>query len=224
MSRESEIIDTFVGLAGAMVGRLDPIDYLHQLCERCVALLTCDEAGVLVVDSVGRLHVMGCSSETTEALELLQTHHSEGPCVDCISEDRPVCSDDLDIDRRRWPRFAAAALRQGFGSVYTLPMRVRTEVIGTLNLFYARSGAAADSDRGLAQGLADLAAVALLQDRALRRSETVAEQLQEALVSRVTLEQAKGILAERLGADVDEAFRLLRSHARQHNIRIADLA
>jgi GAF domain-containing protein len=224
MSRERHIVETFVELADAMVGHLDAIDFLHRLCARAVELLDCDEAGVLLLDGDRRLRVMGSSSERAESIELLQSQIEEGPCPDCIARAASVSSQNLAEERDRWPSFARAAVASGFLSVRAVPMSVRGELIGALNLFRARAGQIAEDDRDLAKGMADIAAVALLQDRDLRHSESVSEQLQGALDSRVVIEQAKGILAERDHVDVETAFRRLREHARQHNLRLSEVA
>lgn len=224
MTRELRIVETFVELADAMVHRLDAIEFLHRLCHRCVELLECDEAGVLLVDGAGGIQVMGSSSELAGSLELLQSHVDEGPCFDCVQGGVPVTCADLEAARDRWPTFAPAAVERGFRSVCTVPMRVRDEVVGALNLFRAQRCPIDGPDLQVACAMADIAAVALLQDRALRRCETVVEQLQGALVSRVAIEQAKGILAERARIGIDSAFARMRDYARQRNLRIDDVA
>ncbi|MGI8446622.1 MAG: ANTAR domain-containing protein, partial [Streptosporangiaceae bacterium] len=156
--------------------------------------------------------------------ELFKIKNDQGPCRDCFRTGRAVTAADLADPGTPWPRFAAAATQAGFRTVEALPMRLRDQVIGALNLFRATPGAFEPADLRIAQALADVATIGLLQERNLRRSETMAEQLQAALNSRVVIEQAKGKLAERLGADMDEAFRLLRDHARNTNQRLTDVA
>src|SRR4029453_3421720 len=124
----------------------------------------------------------------------------------------------------RWPRFAAAAAEVGFASVHAVPMRLRAEVIGALNLFDTEPGALDEGKLRIGQALADVATIGLLQQRAIHRRDTLTEQLQTALNSRVLIEQAKGVLAERLHLDMAEAFTLLPSGARSHNRRLSDLA
>src|SRR2546430_10150959 len=123
----------------------------------------------------------------------------------------------------RWPRFAAAAQQAGFAAVQALPMRLRDQVIGALNLFRAVPGAFDPADIRVGQALADVATISLLHERSMRHSDTVNEQLQTALNSRVIIEQAKGKLAERLGLDMDQAFSVLRDHARTRNLRLSDV-
>jgi ANTAR domain len=103
-------------------------------------------------------------------------------------------------------------------------MRLREQVIGALNLFRASPGALSPAEIRVGQALADVATISLLHERGVRRSDTLNEQLQTALNSRVIIEQAKGKLAERLGLDMDQAFGLLRDSARNRNRRLTDLA
>jgi GAF domain-containing protein len=224
MTREQRIIETFVELADTMVDDFDVIEFLHRLAERCVKLLDCTEAGLLLADPAGRLRVMASSSERSDALDLLQTQNDEGPCFECFHRGEPVSSENLMNELGRWPTFSPAALERGFISVQALPMRVRDTTVGALNLFRSQPGMIWDPDLPLAQGMADIAAVALLQERSLRESRGVVDQLQGALSSRVVIEQAKGVLAERAKITLDAAFVRLRGYARSHNRRLSDVA
>jgi GAF domain-containing protein len=216
--------DTFVELADTMVADFDVIDFLHQLARRSVALLSASAAGVLLAGAGGELRVAASSSEEAGLLELFQLQNDQGPCLDCFRTGQPVTAADLARSGQRWPRFAAAAAEAGFRSVEARPMRLREEVIGTLNLFRADPGPWDPAELRVGQALADVATVGLLHERNLRRSDTLAEQLQRALNSRVVIEQAKGKLAERLSLDMDQAFNLLRDYARSSNQRLTDVA
>lgn len=220
---ELGLADVFVEMADTLVDDFDVIDFLHVLTERCVQLLGVSAAGLLLTDGQDQLQVVAASSERTRLLELFQLQTDQGPCVDCFRTGRPVSVADLPA-ARRWPRFTAAAATVGFAAVHAVPMRLRTEVIGALNLFDTEPGAL---DRGrlrIGQALADVATIGLLQQRAIRRRDVLTEQLQTALNSRVLIEQAKGVLAERLHLDMAEAFTVLRSGARSKNRRLSDLA
>jgi GAF domain-containing protein len=222
---DSELLSgTFVELADTMVADFDIIDFLHMLTERSVALLAASAAGVVLADPRGELRVAAASSDAAGMAELFQIQNDQGPCLDCFRSGRKVTAADLADPGTPWPRFAAAARQAGFRTVEALPMRLRDQVIGALNLFRATPGAFEPADLRIAQALADVATIGLLQERSLRRSETMAEQLRAALNSRVVIEQAKGKLAERLGTDMDEAFGLLRDHARNSNQRLTDVA
>jgi len=217
---------TFVDLADTMVADFDVIDFLHLLTGRSVRLLAVSAAGVVLADPRGELRVAAASSEAAELVELFQVQNDEGPCLDCFRTGQPVTAADLaGSDQPRWPRFAVAAVRAGFGSVHALPMRLRDQVVGALNLFGTSTvGKLGPEELRVGQALADVATIGLLQERNVRRSETLAEQLQAALNSRVVIEQAKGKLAERLSVDMDRAFAMLRDYARSSNQRLTDVA
>jgi transcriptional regulator with GAF, ATPase, and Fis domain len=216
--------ETFVELTDTMVADFDVIDFLHVLTDRSVLLLDVSAAGLLLADPRGDLRVVAASSETARLLELFQLQNDQGPCLDCFRTGQPVTVADLAAEAQRWPRFASAAQQAGFAAVQALPMRLREQVIGALNLFRATPGAFAPADIRIGQALADVATISLLHERSMRHSDALNEQLQTALNSRVVIEQAKGKLAERLGLDMDQAFRLLRDYARNHNLRLAELA
>jgi GAF domain-containing protein len=166
---------------------------------------------------------VAASSEAARLLELFQLQSDQGPCLDCFRSGRPVTATDLSADQR-WPRFAAAAGQAGFSAVQAVPMRLRDQVIGALNLFRAAPGTFDPENVRIGQALADVATIGLLHERGMRRSDTLNEQLQAALNSRVVIEQAKGKLAERFGLDMHQAFSVLRDHARSRNLRLSDLA
>src|SRR5580693_1822222 len=215
--------ETFVELTDTLVAGFDVIDFLHVLTDRSVQLLDVSAAGLLLADPRGELRVVAASSEAARLLELFQLQSDQGPCLDCFRSGQPVAATDLGADQR-WPRFAAAAGQAGFGAVQALPMRLRDQVIGALNLFRATTGPFPADVVHVGQALADVATISLLHERNMRRTDTLNEQLQTALNSRVIIEQAKGKLAERLGLDMDQAFNLLRDRARTSNRRLSDLA
>jgi len=216
--------DTFVDLADTMVADFDVIDFLHLLTDRSVRLLAASAAGVVLADPRGELRVAAASSEEAGLVELFQLQNDQGPCLDCFRTGQPISAADLTGPDQRWPRFAQAATRAGFRTVEALPMRLRDRVIGALNLFRAEPGPFGPADLRIAQALADVATIGLVHERNVRRSETVAEQLQAALNSRVMIEQAKGKLAERYGIDMDRAFTMLRDYARNTNQHLTDVA
>ena len=110
-------------------------------------------------------------------------------------------------------------------TVHAFPLRLRSQSIGALNIFGSgREPVLTDDDVMVVQSLADMASIALLQERAIRRGELLTEQLQNALNTRIVIEQAKGAVAQARGISVDEAFTAIRSYARGHNLRLADVA
>src|SRR6202451_1483218 len=215
--------ETFGALTDTMVPGFDVVDFLHVLTNRSVLLLDASAAALLLADPRGELRVVAASSEAARLLELFQLQSDQGPCLDCFRTGQPVSAADLSAGQR-WPQFAAAAEQAGFCAVQALPMRLRDQVIGALNLFRAVPGAFDPANVRVGQALADVATISLLHERSMRHSDTLNEQLQAALNSRVIIEQAKGKLAERLGIDMDQAFTLLRDFARNRNRRLSDLA
>ena len=217
------LTDVFIEMADTLVDDFDVLDFLHTLTERCVQLLGVTAAGLMVTDGAGRLRVVAASSERTRLLELFELQTDEGPCVECFHSAAAVSVENLPT-AGRWPRFTAAASEVGFAAVHALPMRLRSDVVGALNLFGTEPGALDREKLRIGQALADIATVGLLQQRAIRARDVLTEQLQAALNSRVLIEQAKGLLAERLQIDVEQAFTILRSTARNRNQRLSDLA
>jgi transcriptional regulator with GAF, ATPase, and Fis domain len=220
------LAQTFVELADTLVAGYDLMEFLQTLTERCVELLEIDAAGLLLAGADGALRLVAASTEEARVVELLQLQHDEGPCPDSFRTGLAVIVSDIRSPEAaaRWPRFAAAAAELGLAGVHSLPMRLRDQVIGTLNLFSKAAGALDPAVVRAARALVDVATIGILQERAIRERELVAGQLQTALNSRVVIEQAKGILAERLRTSPDEAFLLLRRYARNHNQALTELA
>jgi transcriptional regulator with GAF, ATPase, and Fis domain len=223
---DERLARTFVELADTLVGGFDLMEFLHMLTERCVELLEVDAAGLLLADGRGALQLVAASTEQARLVELFQIQNDEGPCLDSYNTGLSVIVSDISAGeaRAQWPRFAAAAAARGFASVHAIPMRLRHQVIGTLNLF---GSAPQDLDPAVARAaraLVDVATIGILQERAAREQELVAGQLQTALNSRVIIEQAKGILAERLQITPGQAFEVLRRHSRNTHRPLTQLA
>jgi GAF domain-containing protein len=222
--REEALIRAFVGLADTLVEDYDIIDLLDRLAGYSVELLAADAAGIMLGDAQRRLRVVASTNEQSDWMELLQLEADQGPCVDCYRKGVPVSVADLTDAAVRWPRFVAALAQRGtYGSVHALPLRLRGEAIGTLNLFHRLPGPLPAADLALGQALADVATIGILSERAIR-GEVVNEQLQAALTSRVIVEQAKGVLAERGRLSMDAAFDRLRRYAHEHNLRLSEIA
>lgn len=224
IGREQRLAETFVELADTLVDDFDVIEFLQVLASRCVELLDVAAAGLVLADHSGSLVTVAASDERALVLELFEVQNDEGPCRDCYRLGKAVVNVDLDGARERWPRFAAQAVAAGFCTADALPLRLRSQAIGSLNVFHARPGGLGGQQLRLAQALADAATIGILQQRTIRQGEVVAGQLQAALTSRVVIEQAKGVLAERLQLSTDEAFRVLRAAARSRNRLLSDLA
>jgi GAF domain-containing protein len=222
--RDDELTGALVEFADTLVVDFDIVEFLQRLTDRCVELLPVDAAGLVLDDREGRLQVVAATCDDARLVEALQLHLDEGPCVECHRSGQPVGVADVTTAGRRWPRLAPAVARLGFCAVDALPMRWRSDVIGAMNLFRTAPGALDPRVASVARAFTEVATIGLLQQRARREQELLVEQLQGALASRVVIEQAKGVLAERLNLGTEQAFRLLRHHARSRNRRLTDLA
>ena len=215
LERETSLARTLVMIADTLVTDFDVADLFDRLTTSCVELLGAATAGLMLADHHGSLQLMASSSSGMRDLEQFEIGHGEGPCLDSFATRRAVAVDLGGPEAAiRWPSFTAEARRLGIAGVQALPMRLRENTIGALNLFHTSTARLDEHTTDLAQALADIATVAILQRRALSSSELLAEQLQAALNDRIVIEQAKGLLAERGGLNVDEAFIALRDYCR----------
>ena len=222
LEREQRVVPAMVEFADTLVTGFDLVDFLHRLTERCAELLDASAAGLMLVDPNGKLRVMAASDERANLLELFELQNQEGPCLDSFRTGQAVVNEPID-ESSRWPAFASEARAAGFRSVHALPLRLRKVTMGALNLFQTYPGQLDKADIRVGQALADIATIGIFQERALSEARTVASQLQSALNSRVVIEQAKGMLSERAGVDMDEAFRLIRAYSRRNNLHLSDV-
>lgn len=226
MSLEQQVSAVFVQVADSLADDFDLIEFLTRLCAHCVSLLDVTATGVLLADEKGDPHTVAASDEATHLLELFALQHGQGPCVECYRTRTARIDVDLSDTRatRAWPAFAANALGSGFATSHTFPLRLRESGVGAVTLFHTGRQPLTPQDASLAQALADVATIALLQRRTLDQRYIENAQLRRALSSRIAVEQAKGILAERWGTDVDAAFAALRAYARSNRMRLSDCA
>lgn len=218
------LADHFVSLADTMVDDFDVVDLMDQLVATSVELLAIDAAGLMLRDARGDLKVVASSSEESRLLELFQLQAREGPCYESVSSGRPVAVESISAAATRWPRFVPQAEALGFTSLYSVPLGLRDQVVGGLNLFRTATPALSPDEQRMANALAAIATIGLLQQRAVSRATQLADQLQRALDSRVVIEQAKGVLAEYGGVDMDAAFSSMRGFARSSNERLSEVA
>jgi transcriptional regulator with GAF, ATPase, and Fis domain len=224
MIQAEQLAEVFVEVADTLVDDFDLIEFLQLLTTRSSAVVELSAAGLLLADHQGRLQVMAASDEQSELLELFQVQAEEGPCQDCFRMGAPVVNADLAQAHARWPQFAPRAVSAGYRSVHAFPLRLRDQVIGALNLFGTDVGRLEAAERRVIQALADVATIALLQERTIHRSEILSQQLQTALQSRIVIEQAKGALAQIHSCDPDQAFEMLRSYSRRNNRKLGEVA
>jgi transcriptional regulator with GAF, ATPase, and Fis domain len=215
MAREQRLAQVFVELADTLVEEFDVVDFLQILTERCVELVDTDAAGLMLDDQRGNLQVIAYTDESARLLELFELQRAEGPCLDCFASGEVIANIDLERTHDRWPVFTEAAREVGFAISHALPLRLRQQVIGALNLFTIERTQLSDDHLAVAQGLADVATIGLLHERAIRDQVILSEQLQIALHSRILIEQAKGVLSARAATSVAEAFGLMRTYARR---------
>ncbi len=217
------LAEVLVEVADTLVDEFDLLEFLHMVTTHTSEVAGVEAAGILLADHHGRLQLMASTDERTKMLELFQIQSEEGPCQDSFRLGTVVTAADL-AELDRWPRFASRAAEAGFQSVHAFPLRLRKQVIGALNLFSGTTARMDEPDLRIVQAMADIATIGLLQERAIRRGELVTEQLQGALNSRVSVEQAKGALAQIHGISPDEAFELLRSYSRSHRQHLSEVA
>jgi transcriptional regulator with GAF, ATPase, and Fis domain len=224
MTREADVLRALVELADTLVDDFDVVEVLTGVADGCVQLLGASAAGVMLASPAGDLRLVASSSEAMRVVELFELQAREGPCLDAFHTGERVLHEDLRAGDGRWPRFAAFAVQAGFQSAFALPLRLRDVTIGALNVFGADSVPMDEDNVVVARAFADVAAISILQQRASSEAFRVNEQLANALESRVIIEQAKGVIFERGGLDMGEAFSRLRSHARDNNLRLTDVA
>lgn len=223
MTREQLIMDTFVELADTLAGDFDIGDFLQMLVERCAAVLQVQTGGVLIEGPDGTLQLAAATSETMKELEDLEMELKQGPCLEAYQEVAQVLAADLREEKDRWPQMAPKAIEMDLLAVYAFPLRLRGDCIGALNLYRSSTGEFEDDDVRLAQAFADVAAIGILQERKVSDAERRSQQLQEALVTRIVIEQAKGIVAERHNLTAQLAFDALRRHARSRHQKLRDV-
>jgi transcriptional regulator with GAF, ATPase, and Fis domain len=223
LRRQQLTATTFVEIVDTLVDNFDVIEVLTVLTSRTVELLDATAAGILLADEHGRLRVMAASTEQIQLLELFQLQNDEGPCLDSFRSGAIVAHPDL-AEPSPWPRFAAESVAAGYPSVCAIPMRLKERVLGCLNLFMSTAESLPPTDVALAQALADVASIAVVQDQAARLAAIREGHLQHALTSRIKIEQAKGMIAEFARIDMDRAFNRLRTHARNNNLGLTSLA
>ncbi len=223
-NRDQSIVQFLVDIADNLIDDFDVVELLTKLTERCVKLLGISAAGVMLASPPDELRLVASSSEAMQVVELFELQSNEGPCLDAFRTGERVGHDNLRSGAGPWPQFSKVAVAAGFLSVSALPLRLRESTIGALNLFSAKPSPMDEGDLLVARAFADLATISVLQFGAVTEAQRVNEQLSGALASRVVIEQAKGVVAERAGIEIPEAFTRLRSYARSHSLLLAEVA
>jgi len=224
VTRESKLSSAFIKLADTLVADFDVLGLLQWLVEECTEILDTQAGGLMLVDPAGQLQLVASTSEEANLVEVFQLAGGAGPCLDCFRTGSPVTVANLETEGDRWPAFSREAIANGFRSVHATPLRLRGQTIGTMNLFSNHIGALAPEDIAVAQALADVATIGILQERSIRTAQLLSEQLQHALDSRILIEQAKGVLAATLHTTMPNAFAIMRTYARDRNLPLRQVA
>lgn len=196
---------------------------LQGLGDFCTKLLPVDGVGVLVLED-NDLTVATTNSPEGDAIERLEVELGEGPCSEAVRTGHPVLVKDLEDVRDRYPEFTPRAIDAGVRSIHGLPLTGRGEMVGALNIMNREPTELSPTELGTAQMLSDVAVSYIFTVRLQEESSRLADQLQNALDSRVPIEQAKGILCERHDESLAQAFDRLRTHARSNNMTVRDVA
>ncbi|WIB26887.1 GAF and ANTAR domain-containing protein [Curtobacterium sp. MCSS17_015] len=223
-SREHGLVEAFVTLADTLVDDYDVIELLELLVGKAAELFDVSAAGIMLATPTDELELVASTSERSNLVGIMQIDAGEGPCIEAYRSGQVVSVGSVDELHARWPRFAEASASSGYASVHAIPLRLRNETLGSMNLYREHPGVLNEDDVVAAQALTDVATISILQQRVLEQATVARSQLQRALDSRVVIEQAKGVLAQTHAVEMDEAFRLLRSYARSHQLQLADTA
>lgn len=218
------LASALVTLADSLREDYDTADLLQTLADQSVALVDAAAAGIILRTDPARSEVVASTSVRSLEVERDEIATSQGPCFDALQSGTVVSASSTAEIRERWPAVAGSFERAGYRSAHAIPLRLRDQTIGTLNLFRLVDGQLSSSDVHAAKALAEIATIAILQERKISDGAVVQEQLEHALASRVVIEQAKGVVSRTHGVDVDEAFRLLRTHARATNAKLTEVA
>ncbi|MER6689611.1 ANTAR domain-containing response regulator [Streptomyces minutiscleroticus] len=227
---EQQLAHMFVELAGGTVTEpSDPSGILAMLAAHSTRLLAARASSVLYVPDDRAPRQLASTDQELLHLEESAVEWGEGPGHDAHRSGRRVPDTPLDSDEahRRWPQYAPRAVKLGHRRAAALPLPGRSAeqpVLGALILLRSDDTPFTAEVLTLGQSLTAVAGQVLAREREVSESRALADQLGQALTSRVIIEQAKGVLAARLSVPVDEAFRLLRGYARSHQRRLAEVA
>ncbi|MHC3470474.1 ANTAR domain-containing protein [Streptomyces sp. 7R007] len=229
-TRELRLAAALVEAADTLTDGFDATGYLRRVADHCVELLAARAAGIMFADGGGTVSLAGSSRQESVALELLEAQSGGGPCLESYGSGRPVPPVSIRVAHAaaRWPDFTERALSHDIAATFAVPLRRRETLLGALNVFVptmpdsTAEGTAPELQ--VAQYLADAAAVGLQNHREYTQYRDQSGQLQQALYSRVRIEQAKGMLAERWSTTADQAFVTLRKYARRSRLPLDEVA
>jgi GAF domain-containing protein len=224
VDREADLVSVFVQLADSLQTTREVVDTMDVLVQGSTSFTSAAEAGIMLVGADGKLHVIASTSERAVDVEEAQLGASEGPCLDAFQTGESVEVPDIAAERERWPRFTAVAGDRGFRAAHATPLRLRNHALGGINLFSLENGALSNRDTVLVQAMAEMATISIVNTQLAQRSASINDQLQRALDTRVIIEQAKGVLAERHNIGMDGSFALIRNHSRTTGTKLREIA
>jgi GAF domain-containing protein len=160
---------------------------------------------------------------TSPEIDSAQYETGKGPCLDAFRHQQVFRIESTEADEQ-WPEFSQAAAEHGIGSTISLPLAVRGNGIGALNLYAKRRAAFSEDEEQVGMMFAAQASIALANAQLYDSAYRMTQQLQEALTSRAVIDQAKGILMATNGGSADDAFNVLRTRSQQENRKLRDLA
>jgi GAF domain-containing protein len=216
-------LQTLSRFAVILPARYDLDVALAELTESVTAVLGLCGSGVTMAND-GRLRFV--TTVTFASAELERDHAKQHPCPcrDAYATGEVVRVTDMAEESGRWPEFSATAARLGVAGLAAIPMRLDNQIIGALDLYSTAPRQWSDEAIAVAQVMADLATSYVVNASKLRQQQQLTEQLQEALDSRVIIEQAKGITAPQCEVSVDQAYQRMRVHARNNNASLRTVA
>jgi len=216
-------LQTLSRFAVVLPARYDLEAALSELTESVTAVLGLAGSGVTMAED-GRLRFVTAVNQVSGDLERSQQEQQAGPCRDTYQTGEVVRVADVRAESTRWPEFSAIATRLSVAGVAGIPMHLDDTIIGALNLYSREPRQWSDVDIAVAGVLADVATSYVVNVSKLRQQEQLSEQLQEALESRIVIEQAKGITAYKNAVTIDQAYQLMRRHARNNNASLRQVA
>jgi GAF domain-containing protein len=222
MADQNLLLQALRAFAATMRQSYDITEMCYELSDQTVNVLGATGAGVSVLGDAGQLRFVTATDETIVAMELVQETTQTGPCVLAFSSQQPVAVSDI-AERDEWPAYSAQAAEMDLNAVVGFPLAHNGTAVGALNVYNHEVREWTEEDLDVIAVFADMATAYLVRTAELSEARELAGQLQEALDTRVIIEQAKGILAGEQNISVDAAFERLRNQSRRTNVRLSEV-
>ncbi len=223
MASNELLFDVLKRFANTLAHDYDVADVLYELTEHAVEVLGATSAGVSLAEADGVLKFVTASSQAAADIELVQQESQQGPCHEAYTTATAVMVNNIG-EASSWPVYRSKAREVGLLAVAGIPLTTGDRHLGAMNIYADGPRDWTPEDIAAASVLADMATSYVVHASELARAQRINEQLQQALTSRIVIEQAKGILAGERGLRVDDAFELLRKHARRNGASLSSVA